>query len=112
MRNYSQKYPQNHGNDANRDNYKKFNEGWCFLHENPKMVEFFHKFATATSWGHPRRMLAFFSPDDFRRGFCRWRYQVYAEVLSKRIFDKFKFTGLNNFDFLAFDYLHAGATDE
>ncbi|VFM97936.1 MAG: hypothetical protein BECKG1743D_GA0114223_102734 [Candidatus Kentron sp. G] len=28
---------------------------------------------------------------------------------SKEIFDNFKFTGLNNFDFLAFDYLHAGA---
>lgn len=31
---------------------------------------------------------------------------------SKEIFDNFRFTGLNNFDFLAFDYLHAGATDE
>ena len=31
---------------------------------------------------------------------------------SKEIFDDFKFTGLNNFDFLAFDYLHAGTTDE
>lgn len=31
---------------------------------------------------------------------------------SKEIFDEFKFTGLNNFDFLAFDYLHASATDE
>ena len=31
---------------------------------------------------------------------------------SKEIFDRFKFTGLNNFDFLAFDYLHAGAADE
>jgi len=31
---------------------------------------------------------------------------------SKEVFDKFKFTGLNNFDFLAFDYLHAGTTDE
>ena len=31
---------------------------------------------------------------------------------SKEIFDNFKFTGLNNFGFLAFDYLHAGETDE
>ncbi len=31
---------------------------------------------------------------------------------SKEIFDNFKFTGLNNFDFLAFDYLHAGKRDE
>lgn len=31
---------------------------------------------------------------------------------SKDIFNKFKFTGLNNFDFLAFDYLHEGTKDE
>ena len=31
---------------------------------------------------------------------------------SKEVFDNFKFTGLNNFDFLAFDYLKAGSTDE
>ncbi len=31
---------------------------------------------------------------------------------SKEIFDNFKFTGLNNFDFLAFDYLHAGKRNE
>src|SRR6266446_4110350 len=31
---------------------------------------------------------------------------------SKEIFDNFKFTGLNNFDFLAFDYLHTGKKDE
>lgn len=31
---------------------------------------------------------------------------------SREIFDNFRFTGLNNFDFLAFDYLHAGVTDE
>ncbi len=31
---------------------------------------------------------------------------------SKEIFDDFKFTGLNNFDFLAFDYLHAGSANE
>lgn len=31
---------------------------------------------------------------------------------SKDIFDKFKFTGLNNFDFLAFDYLHEDASNE
>jgi len=31
---------------------------------------------------------------------------------SKGIFDSFKFTGLNNFDFLAFDYLHTGMKDE
>jgi len=31
---------------------------------------------------------------------------------SKDVFDRFKFTGLNNFDFLAFDYLHPGAKDE
>ena len=79
------------GNDENRDNYKKFNEGWCFLHENPKMVEFHHKFATALAWGHPKRLMAFFSPDDFYRGFCQWRYRVYAEVLAKRTYDKFKF---------------------
>ncbi len=79
------------GNDANRDNYKKFNEGWCFLHENPKMVEFLHKYATFMAWFHPRRIMAFFSPDDFRRGFCSWRYRVYAEVLGKRIYDKAKF---------------------
>ncbi len=85
------------GNDANRDNYKKFNEGWCFLHENPKMVEFLHKYATFMAWFHPRRIMAFFSPDDFRRGFCTWRYRVYAEVLAKRFYDKIKFklqTGL------------------
>ena len=79
------------GNDANREKYKKFNEGWCFLHEDPKLVEFLHKFATFNAWFHPRRIMAFFSPDDFRRGFCRWRYQVYAEVLAKRIYDQAKF---------------------
>jgi predicted ATPase len=31
---------------------------------------------------------------------------------SKEIFDNFKFTGLNNFDFLVFDYLHAGKRNE
>ena len=31
---------------------------------------------------------------------------------SRKIFDNFKFTGLNNFDFLAFDYLHTGSRDE
>lgn len=31
---------------------------------------------------------------------------------SKDVFDRFKFTGLNNFDFLAFDYVHTGAQDE
>nr|VFK11853.1 MAG: AAA domain-containing protein, putative AbiEii toxin, Type IV TA system [Candidatus Kentron sp. LPFa] len=31
---------------------------------------------------------------------------------SKEIFDDFEFTGLNNFDFLAFDYLHATETGE
>ncbi|ETX06829.1 AAA family ATPase [Candidatus Entotheonella palauensis] len=30
---------------------------------------------------------------------------------SKDLFDKFKFTGLNNFDFFALDYLHASAAD-
>ncbi len=79
------------GNDANREKYKNFNEGWCFLHENPKLVEFLHKYATFMAWFHPRRIMAFFSPDDFRRGFCRWRYQVYAEVLGKRILDQVKF---------------------
>jgi len=79
------------GNDENRENYKKFNEGWCFLHDNPRLVEFLHKYATGLAWFHPKRVMAFFSPDDFRRGFCRWRYQVYAEVLAKRIYDKAKF---------------------
>jgi radical SAM superfamily enzyme YgiQ (UPF0313 family) len=79
------------GNEENRDNYKKFNEGWCFLHDNPKLVEFLHKYATFMAWFHPKRMFAFFSPDDFRRGFARWRYQVYAEVVAKRIWDKAKF---------------------
>jgi len=86
-------YPQTRwgaDNEEHRDNYKKFNEGWCFLHENPKMVERKHKKATFLAWFHPKRILAFFSPDDFRRGFCRWRYRVYAEVLAKRIFDKIK----------------------
>ncbi len=79
------------GNDENRENYKKFNEGWCFLHENPKLVEFMHKYATALAWGHPKRIMSFFSPDDFRRGFCQWRYRVYVEVLAKRFYDKAKF---------------------
>jgi anaerobic magnesium-protoporphyrin IX monomethyl ester cyclase len=77
-------------NEEHREKYKKFNEGWCFLHENPRLVEFLHKYATAMSWLHPKRMLAYFSPDDFRRGFARWRYQVYAEVLAKRFYDTFK----------------------
>ena len=79
------------GNDANREKYKNFNEGWCFLHEDPKLVEFLHKYATFMAWFHPRRIMAFFSPDDFRRGFCRWRYQVYVEVLGKRVLDQVKF---------------------
>ena len=78
------------GNDENRENYKKFNEGWCFLHEDPKLVEFMHKYATFLARFHPKRVFSFFSPDDFRRGFCQWRYQVYAEVLAKRIYDKLK----------------------
>nr|VFK74958.1 MAG: ATPase/GTPase, AAA15 family [Candidatus Kentron sp. MB] len=31
---------------------------------------------------------------------------------AREIFDRFKFTGLNNFDFLALDYLHTSTTDE
>lgn len=42
----------------------------------------------------------------------RNRVEIRNYANSKEIFDKFKFTGLNNFDFLAFDYLHAGTTDE
>lgn len=83
-------YPQTRwgsDNEEHRDNYKKFNEGWCFLHENPKMVERKHKKATFLAWFHPKRIFAVFSSDDFRRGFCRWRYQVYAEVLFKRFYD-------------------------
>jgi len=78
-------------NDEHREKYRKFNEGWCFLHDDPKTVEKLHKLATFMAWFHPKRILAFFSPDDFRRGFCRWRYQVYAEVMAKRIWDKVKF---------------------
>lgn len=86
-------YPQTRwgeDNDEHRDNYSRFNEGWCFLHEDPEMVERKHKQATFLAWFHPKRMLAFFSPDPFRRGFCRWRYQVYAEVLAKRALDKLR----------------------
>lgn len=38
-------------------------------------------------------------------GDCR----VYNYTNSKEIFDEFKFTGLNNFDFLAADFLNAGS---
>lgn len=38
--------------------------------------------------------------------------QIRNYANSKDIFDDFKFTGLNNFDFLAFDYLHTGKADE
>jgi energy-coupling factor transporter ATP-binding protein EcfA2 len=38
--------------------------------------------------------------------------QIRNYANSKNIFDDFKFTGLNNFDFLAFDYLHTGKADE
>ena len=34
---------------------------------------------------------------------------IHNYMNSKEVFDNFKFTGLNNFDFLAFDYVHAGA---
>jgi hypothetical protein len=77
-------------NDEYRDKYRQFNEGWCFLHDNPALVERLHKVATFLAWFHPKRVMAFFSPDDFRRGFCRWRYQVYTEVMAKRILDKIK----------------------
>lgn len=75
-------------NEEFREKYRQFNEGWCFLHENPSLVEWLHKKATFMAWFHPKRVMAFFSPDDFRRGFCRWRYHVYAEVLAKRGLDK------------------------
>ncbi|TVS17496.1 MAG: ATP-binding protein [Planctomycetaceae bacterium] len=40
------------------------------------------------------------------------RVKIRNYANSKEIFDDFKFTGLNNFDFLAFDYLHAGSANE
>jgi len=86
-------YPQTRwgeNNEEHREKYRKFNEGWCFLHDEPRLVEWLHKKATFMAWFHPKRVMAFFSPDDFRRGFCRWRYQVYAEVMTKRVLDKLK----------------------
>lgn len=40
------------------------------------------------------------------------RVEIRNYANSKSIFDDFKFTGLNNFDFLAFDYLHTGTANE
>ena len=69
------------------DRYHYFNQGYCFLHEDPAMANRMHKLAVLLTWCHPKRLLAaLFHPNKTHRGLIRWRYSVaYDVVFRKRI---------------------------